>query len=673
MRALGLREVVAALVGVAVFACAAGVPDSFFPGRVAVVVLGCGGGILALLLRRDRGLPGSAFVLGGMVAGVSVATLAWSIDLWTTGLWVGHVASYAGMAIAVALLFDDDERARILVLAATVGVIYSALRGIEQVAWGLEQTEKIARESGLVTEGSAFAARLASRRAFGGFVSPATYGGVALFCIPLAVVCACGTRERALRLAGWAGVVLGACAVVLSGSKAALAAALVVALLLLAGSWRRLRPAVRWLVLAVVVVAVAGGLAVGRRLGTGALAESARVRLGYWQGAMRVWEDYPLGVGLGNFGLAYPRVKEAVAEETQLVHNDYLQLLAEAGPLAAAGLFALALVVVAAAASAGRFCAEGEAGGNLLRLGRRAAAVACALALVRAAVDYVLYEPSQGVLFGMALGLAAGGCREWRPSRSVVHVLLGLVLALACALGGLALGVQARRDRAGMFLAAATRVLEGDVDVAVALLRGEAVPVIAPGLGGGVVVSREAAKEAAAALGLGEPSTLEGGDAVWGAADALLREAEAVLRRAARLAPGDPQTLASLAEVLAMRAGVEEDRALYGEALRCLGEAIAKDGAGRAWLRGRMAELLLAMRDRTGAARWLEEAAALYPTKPEYRFRLARLYAGMGRVEEARAQAQEALALRESLYDRGRYEALAGEAEWARSYLEGGL
>ncbi|MFO7897930.1 MAG: O-antigen ligase family protein [Planctomycetota bacterium] len=69
---------------------------------------------------------------------------------------------------------------------------------------------------------------------------------------------------------------------------------------------------------------------------------SARVRWQYWSAAVSMWRASPVvGVGPGNFKHHYLRHKAVAAEETKHAHNDYVQLLAEAGPAAAAayGLF----------------------------------------------------------------------------------------------------------------------------------------------------------------------------------------------------------------------------------------------------------------------------------------------------------------------------------------------
>ncbi len=59
---------------------------------------------------------------------------------------------------------------------------------------------------------------------------------------------------------------------------------------------------------------------------------SGDVRLGYWQGALAMARDHPVGgVGLGTFGDHFPRYRPLLAHPAQDAHNDYLQVLAELG------------------------------------------------------------------------------------------------------------------------------------------------------------------------------------------------------------------------------------------------------------------------------------------------------------------------------------------------------
>ncbi|MEK7865686.1 MAG: O-antigen ligase family protein [Planctomycetota bacterium] len=75
---------------------------------------------------------------------------------------------------------------------------------------------------------------------------------------------------------------------------------------------------------------------------------SAWYRIGYWTGAVRVFEAHPwMGVGLDNFQDHYYEWKDAAAAEVNTAHNDYLQVAAELGVfglVAFVGFWALTLV-----------------------------------------------------------------------------------------------------------------------------------------------------------------------------------------------------------------------------------------------------------------------------------------------------------------------------------------
>ncbi len=60
------------------------------------------------------------------------------------------------------------------------------------------------------------------------------------------------------------------------------------------------------------------------------------VRFSMWRAALDIWAEHPIvGVGPGTFNLHYPRYHETIDDGTtgSFVHNDYLQFLAEGGPL----------------------------------------------------------------------------------------------------------------------------------------------------------------------------------------------------------------------------------------------------------------------------------------------------------------------------------------------------
>ncbi|MCC6143946.1 MAG: O-antigen ligase family protein [Candidatus Hydrogenedentes bacterium] len=59
---------------------------------------------------------------------------------------------------------------------------------------------------------------------------------------------------------------------------------------------------------------------------------SMSIRLTYWNVALRMaFGNFFTGVGIGNFGVAYPRYQFLGAGDVQTAHNDYLQYFAETG------------------------------------------------------------------------------------------------------------------------------------------------------------------------------------------------------------------------------------------------------------------------------------------------------------------------------------------------------
>ena len=68
------------------------------------------------------------------------------------------------------------------------------------------------------------------------------------------------------------------------------------------------------------------------------------LRLLNFKSGILVWKEKPLtGVGLGNFWIAYPRYRPPRGNEIRYVHNNFIQLLAEAGPISSLGLCLIVL------------------------------------------------------------------------------------------------------------------------------------------------------------------------------------------------------------------------------------------------------------------------------------------------------------------------------------------
>lgn len=193
------------------------------------------------------------------------------------------------------------------------------------------------------------------------------------------------------------------------------------------------------------------GGSVGTRLAATSLQSATfSARWAMIEGALRIYVEYPLtGSGLGSFKLLYPMFRPVTDQTTgaYFVHNDYLQVLAEGGPL----LLLLALVPVGVLAFVGLRLAlscvfERVRPRHWLALGIAAGLGGAALHMT---VNFLVYLPIGGLLIGVMAGALLVLGRESEPRRRtltgrwplVVGLLAYLPVMALLAVDGLMLGV----------------------------------------------------------------------------------------------------------------------------------------------------------------------------------------------------------------------------------------
>jgi O-antigen ligase len=330
-----------------------------------------------------------------------------------------------------------------------------------------------------------FARRAGSREVFATFLGPNQFAGFLVLLLPLALGFLLDARRHARAGAALA-LGLGLPALFFTGSLGGWvslgAGAAAFGALALTRARRRGT--------AVAAAAAAGGVLVLLVLFTPLLealasrSHSMRVRRVYWQAAAKVAAEAPvLGVGPDGFRDRYFQAKSDVPQETTRVHNDYLQLLADAGALGLAAFAAFLAIVLrpalaaapgpalppprappwlapaaAGASFAGAWALSGvfdpahalglaavwlavrfilsrgapEAAAPWTRIG---AAAGLAAVLVHMTVDFDLYEPGLGaVLFAaLALGVLLGPPSA--PARLPSGACAGACLALLAVAG----------------------------------------------------------------------------------------------------------------------------------------------------------------------------------------------------------------------------------------------
>ena len=310
-------------------------------------------------IRRMGALPWLAVLAGALLSGVVNASYKYSAML-TAFSWFSAMAAFFFIVNET-----GSRRARLLILAAMGASAFCvALHGLHQLVVELpDAREAFERDAASLLRSlnlrehraSDFQGRLGTNRIFGTFLLPNSLAGYLVLILPV-FVGLCVDRFRAwlrpasLRPVLWRAVFLLPlfAAAFFTGSKAgwlALFAALTVFIV-----WgfrdylkrRRLHAAgIVLSLLIVVAISQASGLLPPLRDYVG----SSGARVGYWRGAVLIFEKHPyVGVGLDNFGEYYSACKRPEDEEARRVHNDYLQLACETGLLGllAYGAFLLA-------------------------------------------------------------------------------------------------------------------------------------------------------------------------------------------------------------------------------------------------------------------------------------------------------------------------------------------
>ena len=259
---------------------------------------------------------------------------------------------------------------------------------------------------------------------YGPYVNHNHFAGLIEMLIPVAVLYIAGRQGR-FSFGAWALLVSGAtiavASLLLSGSRGgllALAAEIVIAATALL-AWGARTTERRRLAMAAATAILAGVMLfswvdpgwVATRLGSVAYAEGpwaewAGFRKSLALDSLRMWRDHPvLGVGLGNFEMAYPRYQSFPSDLwIDYAHNDYVQAVAETG-LVGAVLILSALALFLRLAFRG--CARSlQSQDDWIRLG---AALGCCGLLVHSFLDFNLHIPANAAWFAVLAGIATTG------------------------------------------------------------------------------------------------------------------------------------------------------------------------------------------------------------------------------------------------------------------------
>jgi O-antigen ligase len=256
---------------------------------------------------------------------------------------------------------------------------------------------------------------------FGPYVNRDHFAGLMEMLIPVAVLYIAGRQGR-FSLGAWAwrvsAAMLALASLLLSGSRGgllALSAEILIATSALRRAGARTTETRRAAMVAAITL-LAGVMLfayidpgwVAKKLASVVHVEGSWADLAGWRKSMtldslRMWRDHPvLGVGLGDFGTAYPRYQSFPSEMwIDHAHNDYAEAVAETG-LVGALLILLALGLFLRLA----FRDWGHPFRSQASWIRWGAAIGCCGMLVHSFLDFNLHIPANAAWFAVLAGIA---------------------------------------------------------------------------------------------------------------------------------------------------------------------------------------------------------------------------------------------------------------------------
>ncbi|MDD5644823.1 MAG: O-antigen ligase family protein [bacterium] len=317
---------------------------------------------------------------------VSVLSSAFSAVPWRGRNLLINQITWIAVYLSVFNYFKKRETYDFILYVLSASVILVSLYGLYQYFYGLQETREWIVKTGLSEHlSSSLLGRLSRNRVFSLFVYPNALAGFLLMTFPVVLSVFIKTvREKSFRkysnivifssvcsllfavymhkpmlfFPALAGIILSpltsAVTLYLTFSKGGLLAFSVTVFLYLVFSFFRFGNKLRAkafssaLALVIIAVLLSSALLFQKYKGDSLSAPlpSAKVRVDYWKAGWGMLKDNPfLGVGSGAFGAFYPKYKLAGAQETQMAHNDYVQVAAETG-LIGFGLYVAALALI---------------------------------------------------------------------------------------------------------------------------------------------------------------------------------------------------------------------------------------------------------------------------------------------------------------------------------------
>ncbi|HIE44419.1 MAG TPA: hypothetical protein EYP78_06470 [Candidatus Omnitrophica bacterium] len=269
---------------------------------------------------------------------LGILSLMWTVSYYATSTQLFFFIFYfLTFFLSLKVVDNDDTRERLLIVLF-FSTLLVCLYAIYQYFWGLDETRKYVlthKEDIWMVESSRFMSRLYTDRAFSTFIYPNALASFLIMVFPFSIFYSfMYIRKKIIFFTLLVPSLLILFAFVLTFSKGGM-----IALIL---SWLtiwivRMKKRHKLVSVAIIIILLSGGILLSYTNEYFAekvipFKDSLRVRLEYWQAGWEMIKERPLsGFGLGCFGRAYAKYKLPQAEETQMAHNNFLQVWAELG------------------------------------------------------------------------------------------------------------------------------------------------------------------------------------------------------------------------------------------------------------------------------------------------------------------------------------------------------
>jgi len=398
--------------------------------------------VYGVVSRRQKPLLPAAWGVVFMLSAAMVAAV-FGINRFVSFDKICDLSGGLALMICAATWCRGERERRELIGVMLFSAAIVSLYGIYQYFWGFPRTiEFIIKEASNLDNADHYRQVFGQKRIFSTTFSPDMLAGFLAMALPLALGMMAESSAASDRLIYGFVLLVVVVAIYMTGSLGGwLAAGVGAAVWCFALFVDRRRRIISATIIGLAIILFSAGILARRSetlLDLKHPENPITQRLYFWGGGLNVAYHHPiLGVGPGNFGIAYLGLKNKSAAMSRYAHNHLINELAEAGPVGLAGwVFIAAAFLIGAWRRVGaQAAADNSSDINKFEAGILAAGAAF---LAHGLIDFDLEVPEIAGYFWALAGLSAVREQEIKTSGKNLlsgrSIVFGLVAFFLCAL-----------------------------------------------------------------------------------------------------------------------------------------------------------------------------------------------------------------------------------------------